>query len=125
MLQATIIGYLGADAAIKQINDKDTLTFSVATTKKTTNTKGEKEDVTTWVSVSRAMSAESKLGEYLKKGTQVYVSGSLSVSIYENNNKERNISINLFAQQIELLSSSAKNTNSAETTVPIPEDLPF
>lgn len=77
MLKGTIIGHLGQDAEIKKgKNEKEYVKFSVASTEK----RGDKEE-TTWVDVISGM---TKLHPHLTKGKQVYVSGSLSVSSYND-----------------------------------------
>lgn len=77
MLKGTIIGHLGKDAEIKKgKNDKEFVKFSIASTEK----KGDKEE-TTWVDV---ITGAVKLQPHLTKGKQVYVSGDMAVSSYND-----------------------------------------
>ena len=94
MLQLNILGNLGRDAETKNINGKDYLSFSVASTEKN----GEQE-TTTWVSV--LASNNSNLLPYLKKGQQVFVSGRLKAGIYQSQNTF-GIDLSVFAQTLQL-----------------------
>lgn len=51
MLQLEIIGNLGSDAEIKEINSKRYVSFSVADSYRRTDAQGNRVDKTTWVSV--------------------------------------------------------------------------
>jgi len=94
MILATIIGNLGRDAEIKTINDKQYLSFSVASTEKN----GEQE-TTTWVSV--LASNNPNLLPFLRKGQQVFVQGRLKAGIYQSNNSF-GIDLSVFAQTLQL-----------------------
>ena len=141
MIQVQILGNLGRDAEVKTINDKQYLSFSVASTEKRNN-----EDVTTWVSVLYPY--QESLLPYLKKGQQVFVSGRLKAGIYQNQNSF-GIDLSVFANVLQLCggkkeesttpaSSPAGSTVSGgspvgnqEPTPPFPpeeekdQDLPF
>lgn len=94
MILASIIGNLGKDAEIKKINEKEYLSFSVASTEK----KGEQE-VTTWISVLAGNNPN--LLPYLKKGQQVFVSGRMSAGIYQSQNTF-GVDISVFASTLQL-----------------------
>ena len=94
MILASIIGHLGKDAEIKKINEKEYLSFSVASTEK----KGEQE-VTTWISVLAGNNPN--LLPYLKKGQQVFVSGRMSAGIYQSQNTF-GVDISVFASTLQL-----------------------
>ena len=83
MIKTTIIGNLGKDASIGTLQDgTQSINFSIGSNKKDKN--GEK--ITTWVSCTRWVmpNGSTKIAEYLKKGTLVYLRGEISASIYEN-----------------------------------------
>lgn len=94
MIQVQILGNLGRDAEVKTINDKQYLSFSVASTEKRNN-----EESVTWVSV--LYPHQEALLPYLKKGQQVFVSGRLKAGIYQNNNSF-GIDLSVFAQTLQL-----------------------
>lgn len=73
MLELQFIGNLGRDAEVKTTKDgREFLSFSVAV--KT----GENE--TTWVDV--AANGGAKIKDYLRKGREVFVRGTLRVGLY-------------------------------------------
>lgn len=82
MLQATIIGYLGADAEVKTSNGKEFTTIRIAHTDKWKDENDQTHENTTWVDC--ILNGESKVVEYLKKGTMVYVTGSVSLRVYSS-----------------------------------------
>jgi single-strand DNA-binding protein len=102
MIKLQLIGNLGADAEKKSIESSkyDVIEFNVATTEK----RGEKE-VTTWVKVSKWVKPESRLAEYLKKGTKVFISGSPSAQAYlDRQEGHPKASLCVSANELELLS---------------------
>lgn len=80
MLQTICIGNLGFDAEVKNANGKEFTTFRIAHTEKWTDDAGQVHENTTWVDC--IMNGRPNVIEYLKRGTQVYVSGSTSLRVY-------------------------------------------
>lgn len=108
MILANILGNLGKDAEIKNINGKEYLSFSVASTEK----KGESES-TTWISV---LSSNTNLLPYLKKGQQVFVSGRLSASIYQSQ-QSVGIDLSVFAQTMQLCGGKREESQQTQVNV--------
>lgn len=112
MLNATLIGNLGADAEIKVLNGKEYLTFRVAHTEKYTKQDGSVVEQTTWCSC--ISSSFTKLQPYLKKGSKVFVSGELKLKVvYRPETKENIIGVNINCRHIELC-----GTKPVETSMP-------
>lgn len=102
MLQHLIIGYLGADAEYKNENGKEFVVFRIANTDKWTDDNGLKHEQTTWVDC--IMSGKPKVLEFLKKGQQVYASGSGSLRVYSSaKDKCMKAGLTINVRQIELL----------------------
>ena len=111
MLNATLIGNLGADAEVKVLNGKEYLTFRVAHTEKFTKQDGSVVEETTWCSC--ISSSFTKLQPYLKKGSKVFVSGELKLRvIYRPQTKENIVGVSITCRHIELFGN-----NPVETTV--------
>ena len=104
MLQLNIIGHLGNDAQVKDIEDKKVISFSVATSKKSKTRSGETKDLTTWVSCSYWITNPT-VAQYLKKGTQVFCQGEMAVYMYDSQNGEKRTDIHLTVRDLKLLSS--------------------
>ena len=114
MLNLNLIGNLGKDAETKNINGKEYISFSVASTEK----KGEQE-CTTWISVLAGNNPN--LLPYLKKGQQVFVSGRMSASIYQSQNNI-GMDISVFASTLQLCGGKREEVtaSSASTVNPSP-----
>ena len=108
MLTLEIIGNIGSDAIIKDINGQKYISFSVANTDTYTTNTGERKEITTWVSCLKK--GESSICQYLKKGTQVFVRGSMSINIYDYKG-QKTAGINDNVREIFLCSSSKKTEN--------------
>lgn len=107
MIITHIIGNLGRDAEVKTINDKQYLSFSVASTEKRNN-----EECTTWVSVLYPY--QEALQPYLKKGQQVFVSGRMSAKLFQNQNSF-GIDISVFAQTLQLCGTKREGEQQQST----------
>jgi single-strand DNA-binding protein len=110
MLKIQLIGNVGLDSEIRQVNGKKAITFNVAENQSFTNGKGEKISKTTWVSCTlwRDADQSTKLAEYLLKGTKVYVEGRPEFKTYTSNG-ETVVSINLTVIHLELLDSKKED----------------
>ena len=82
MLQAICIGNLGSDAEVKSSNGKEFTTFRIAHTEKWTDDAGQVHENTIWVDC--IMNGKPNVVEYLKRGQQVYVAGSISLRVYSS-----------------------------------------
>jgi len=109
MIQVQILGNLGRDAEVKTINDKQYLSFSVASTEKRNN-----EESVTWVSVLYPY--QEALVPYLKKGQQVFVSGRMKAGIYQNNNNI-GMDISVFASTLQLCGGKKEETQQPQQVV--------
>lgn len=81
MLVLEVIGNLGADAILKDLNGQKYIAFSVAHTESYKDSQGQRRERTTWVSCLKY--GESPVINYLKKGTRVFIRGELSAKAYE------------------------------------------
>lgn len=121
----TIIGNLGQDAEIKEVNNNKFATFSVGCTIRKKN--GDKvEEKTNWYDCS---TNNIKVAGFLKKGTKVYLQGRFKLDSYYSDKLQKWVpKINVYATDLELLSAkkdegivSEKQVESGENK----DDLPF
>lgn len=101
MLQLEIIGNLGSDAEIKEINSKRYVSFSVADSYRRTDAQGNRVDKTTWVSVLWYGDG-GRLFSYLKKGAKVFVRGRMSVREWTDRTRAKNFSVDVAASEVTL-----------------------
>ena len=101
MIKMTVIGNIGADAVQRETNGRKYTTFNVAVSTKFKNQDGSETERTTWISCAR--DGQSQIDQWLKKGRQVYVEGTPSVSLYTDNQGHPNCNMKLAVHRIELL----------------------
>ena len=125
MLKIEIIGNLGGEAVIRELNGQKLLSFSVAVTEKFRNSKNVQQERVTWFSCLYV--ANNNLMPYLKKGTKVFVRGNLRSTIYDYKGQPA-INHDINVREIELLSSK-QDTGQRQEQEPIPathdNDVPF
>ena len=83
MLKVELIGNLGADADIKDVNGSKFVTLRVAHTSKYTDDGGQSHEKTTWVDVTMN-DTESKVIPFLKAGVKVFVRGNADLRVYSS-----------------------------------------
>lgn len=100
MIKLMIIGNLGADAEMKNINGRNYISYSVCHTEKSKDGK----EFSTWVNVMQnAFDENPRILPYLNKGSQVYVEGNPSVGAYIANDGNAKGSLTLWAFKVELV----------------------
>lgn len=133
MIKMTVIGNIGADAVQRETNGRKYTTFNVAVSTKFKNQDGSETERTTWISCAR--DGQSPIDQWLKRGRQVYVEGTPSVSMYTDNQGHPNCNLKLAVHRIELLGGKDEQNQSqaaAPAAAPTPQaqqegtdDLPF
>lgn len=80
-----IIGHLGRDPEVRYLQDGTSVAnFSVATSESWTDKQtGEKKEKTEWHNIVAWRRLAEICGQYLQKGRQVYIEGSLYTEQYE------------------------------------------
>ena len=80
-----LIGRLGRDAEFKTTQSgSELLSFSMATSEKYTDRDGEKKEKTEWHDCVLWGKRASTLSEYLTKGTQLFVEGSMETQKWKD-----------------------------------------
>ena len=82
MLKSILIGNLGADAEVRSANGREFVSFRVAHSWNFTAKDGTVNSGTIWVDCIG--SNLTGVIDYLKKGTQVYVEGNVSLRVYSS-----------------------------------------
>ena len=108
MLKCEIIGNLGADAEARTVNGQSFVSFRVAHSVTSTDTQtGAVTESTTWVSCTLNGDG-GRLLPYLRKGTKVYLRGSVMLRLYEGNDGKKHAGLNLYVAELELLNSRTR-----------------
>lgn len=100
-----IIGNLGADPEARQFNNGGSVTnISVATSEQWTDKQsGEKREATEWHRISLFNRLGEIAAQYLRKGSKVYIEGSLRTRKYQDPNGQDRYITEIRADQMQML----------------------
>lgn len=109
MLKAQVIGNLGADVEVRDVNGSKFAVLRVAHTEYFTDPQGHRAERTMWIDVNYQR-VDSAVMQYLVKGTKIYAEGNFSVRVYSSP-KDRcmKAGVTLYAQYIELVGGRSEN----------------
>jgi single-strand DNA-binding protein len=110
MIEMNLIGHIGKDCVVKELNGKNVINFSVAHTEKYTDHQGVKKESTTWVECAY-WTEKTAVAPYLTKGKLVYVKGQPSSDSYTKDGKTFS-TLRLRVAQIQLLGGAESNSGS-------------
>lgn len=83
MAKIEFIGNLGADAQLQTTNGRQFVSFNVADTEVFTDSQGQRQERTSWISCTLAGDGGNLL-QYLVKGKTVYVRGYMSTRVFNS-----------------------------------------
>jgi single-strand DNA-binding protein len=114
------IGNLGKDPDMRFMPDgKAVSNFSIAITEKYKDKSGAQQEVTEWINVATFGRLAEIVGEYVKKGTKVYVEGKLKSEKYTDKNGVEKTATKIIAEKVDILSNKQEGqTTSSKQAVP-------
>ena len=131
-----LIGRLGQDPELKYTQSGIAVAkFSVATSQQWKDQDGNTQDRTEWHNVVAWRRLAEVCAEYLKKGSKVYLEGSLNTSSWEDENKKKHYRTEVVLNDMIMLdakgsgggdnggSASSQETSSGSSSND--DDLPF
>ena len=131
MIKLQIIGNLGKDCIVKEINGKHVINFSVAHTEKFKDAQGNQKERTTWVECAY-WTDRTAVAQYLTKGRTVYAEGSPEADAYTNKEGQAAATLRMRVQTVQLLggntetqgSNSGNVSNAGMGTAPVVKTEP-
>lgn len=137
--QSTIVGNVGRDPEMRYLQSGANVTsFSVAvTTRWTDRNTQEKREKTNWYNVSCWGRLAEIANQYVTKGTQIMVVGTVSARAWTGQDGEARASLDLRAESFQLLGgrddnmsggNSGSSNNNYDNSSPPPQeldDIPF
>ncbi len=111
MIKLQIIGNLGKDCIVKEINGKHVINFSVAHTERFKDAQGNQKERTTWVECAY-WTDRTAIAPYLVKGTSVYAEGSPEADPYTNKEGQPAATLRMRVQNIQLLGGNKEGQGS-------------
>ncbi len=141
MIKLQIVGNLGKDCIVKEVNGKNVINFSVAHTERFKDSQGNQKERTTWVECAY-WTDRTAVAAYLKKGQMVYAEGSPEAEGYMNKDNQAAATLRMRVQNVQLLGSKNEggqnnpapsssgntqmsNTNKSMEISEPADDLPF
>jgi single-strand DNA-binding protein len=103
-----LIGNLGADPETRYLPSGDAVTnIRIATTEKWRDKGGEQQEHTEWHRIAFFGKLAEIAGEYLKKGSPVYVEGRIRTRKWQDKEGQDKYSTEIVADRMQLLGSRA------------------
>jgi len=103
--KAIILGNVGQDPEVRHTkNGTAVCNFSIATNKSWKTQDGQKQDKTSWHRVTAWGKVAEIAGQYVKKGSQVYVEGELDYGSFTNKDGVEVPTCEIVIQSLQLLS---------------------
>ena len=134
-----LIGNLGKDPEVRTIETGvKVATFSLATSESYKNKNGERIEQTEWHNIVAWRGLAEIVEKFLKKGNTVYIEGKLKTRSYEDKDKIKRYTTEIFVDNLKMLGGKRDennnvSTNNVATTAqsgiiensPIDDELPF
>jgi len=139
--KAMLIGNLGSDPEMRSTGSGlPVANLTIATNEQFSTRDGERQQRTEWHRVVAFGKLAEIVGQYLKKGNQVYVEGRIQTREWEDKSGNRRFTTEIVMREMVMLGSAggggdysppptAGSTDKEEETVEVPadedDDLPF
>ncbi len=117
-----LIGNLGRDPEVRYMPSGDAVAnISIATTETWKDKTGEKQEKTEWHRVAMFGKTAEIAGEYLKKGSQVYIEGRLETRKWTDKEGQERTTTEIRADRMQMLGS---RSGGSERMAPPEDDAP-
>ncbi len=135
--KAILIGNLGADPEVRYTqNGAAVANFRIATTEKWKKQDGTMEEQTEWHKIVAFGKLGEICGEYLSKGSRVYIEGRIQTREWEDRDGVKRYTTEIVAREMKMLTprgaagASREGASGAPEEPPLPEpimgdDVPF
>ena len=129
-----LIGRLGRDPEVRYMpNGEAVCNFSVATSEKYTDKNGQRQEVTEWHNVTMYRKLAEIAGQYLTKGSQVYLEGKIQSRKYQGKDGIERTAYEIIANEMKMLGGNSQATQEqpkrqqapAAPVEDIDDDVPF
>ncbi len=102
MIKLQVIGNLGKDCTVKEVNGKNVINFSVAHSERYKDNQGNQKERTTWVECAY-WTDKTAVAQYLTKGKTIYAEGAPDVDAYMNKDNQAAATLRMRVQTVQLL----------------------
>ncbi len=120
-----LVGRLGKDPEVRYLDSgKAVANFSLATSETWRDQGGEKQEKTEWHKVQAWGKLAEICGQYLTKGSQVYVEGRIQTRDWEDKDGNKRYTTEIVANTMQMLGAKGQDADKANSE-PATEDIPF
>ena len=136
--KAILIGNLGKDPEVRfTANGKAVARFSIATSEVWNDAEGNRQERTEWHNIIVWGKQGESCGQYLAKGRQVFVEGSIRTRTYDDKSGNKRYITEIVAQRVRFLGGGGGTSVATETEPepaaetpagqppPLDDDIPF
>ena len=134
--KAILIGHLGRDPEMRYAPSGDAVAnFSIATTETWKDKQGVKQEKTEWHRISMFGKGAEIAGEYLKKGSSVYIEGRIQTRKWQDKEGNERQTTEIVADRMQMLGSKGSTADDSREDAPpsqptnlpddFEDDLPF
>ena len=110
MIKLQIVGNLGKDCIVKEVNGTNVINFSVAHSERYKDNQGNQKERTTWVECAY-WSEKTAVAQYLTKGKTVYAEGYPEADAYMNKDNQAAATLRMRVLNIQLLGGGDAQPN--------------
>ncbi len=101
-----LIGNLGRDPEVRYMpNGEAVANFSIATTESWKDKSGQRQEKTEWHRIVLYRRLAEIAGEYLKKGSQVYIEGRLETRKWQDKEGQERTTVDIVGNEMKMLGS--------------------
>jgi single-strand DNA-binding protein len=106
--KCSFIGNLGQDPELRFTQDGTAIaTISIACSEKWKDKQGQQQDKVEWIRVVAFKRLAEIMGEYLKKGSKVYIEGKMTTRKWEDQSGQDRYTTEIVAREMIMLDSKA------------------
>jgi single-strand DNA-binding protein len=116
MIKLQVIGNLGKDCVVKEVNGRQVINFSVAHSERYKDSAGNQKERTIWVECAY-WTDRTAVAQYLTKGRTVYAEGTPEADAYTNKEGQPAATLRMRVQNVQLLGNNVGegSSNSSAT----------
>ena len=119
--KAILVGRLGRDPEVRHMpNGEAVCNFSIATSETWKDQHGQKQERTEWHAITLYRRMAEVAGQYLKKGSQVYIEGRIQSRKYTGKDGIERTAYEIIGNEMKMLGGSNDSGQQAQAETPTP-----
>ncbi len=120
MNKVILIGRLGGDPELRYTPNGDAVAnFRIATNRVWRDQEGNQQERTEWHRIVAWRKLAERCGEYLKKGSHVYIEGRLETRSWQDKNGNKRFVTEIIANQMQMLEAKGEVRATEEAPPPL------